>query len=139
MFKKYEQCGKLWNILATFTSIPVMFHLPLVATMLICSKIHAVLHLNEIKHWTERTALIFLSLQILFFLQRNIILTVRCHVATHRGVFSQLAKRREGLSVSPADLLHDQTELRRQFVRLHDGHLHRFLLPLPPDSVVSHC
>lgn len=66
-------------------------------------------------------------------------LTVGSHVVTHRGVFSQLAKRRESLSVSSADLLHYQAELRRQFVRLHDGHLHRLLLPLSPVSVVSHC
>lgn len=77
--------------------------------------------------------------QILFILWRSIILRVRTHVVTHCGVFSQLAQRREGLSVSPADLLHDQAELCRQFVRLHDGQLHRFLLPLPPVPVIPHC
>lgn len=58
---------------------------------------------------------------------------------THRGVFSQLAEGGEGLSVSLADLLHDQAELRRQLVGLHNGHLHRLFLPLPPVSVIPHC
>jgi len=58
---------------------------------------------------------------------------------THGGVFAQLAQGGEGLPVRPADLLHRQAELRRQLVRLHDGHLHRLLLPLPAVSVVSHC
>lgn len=57
---------------------------------------------------------------------------------THGGVFPQLAERREGLLVSRADLIHDQAQLCRQLVRLHDGHLHCFLLPLPAGPVVSH-
>ena len=93
------------------------------------------------KQSSDRVACFDLSaLQILLVLYtKKIFSTVGFRVATHRGVFSQLAKRREGLSVSPADLLHNHAKLLCQFISLHDGHPHFFLLPLPPVSVVSHC
>lgn len=67
-----------------------------------------------------------------------IVLKRQLHVRTYCGVLSQLAKGGEGLSMSSAYFLHDQAELCCQLVRLHDGHLHCFLLPLPLVSVVSY-